>query len=127
LHEIPHRAAPATLERRVLVELERRAVQPWWRKDFLYWPVLARLAFLVASAGVVRWVLGAPDWVRESALVDLPPQISWIQATANAIVFVVDHLPGLVVYGGLAVLVLLYVAFFGIGAIAYRSLYANHS
>jgi hypothetical protein len=122
---IPRRSAPVTLERRVFATLERRTVKQWWRTDFLYWPVAARLLFLVVAAAVVTFVLGAPTWVRESARVDLPPEISWIESTANAIGFVAQHLPSILVYGGLAALAILYAALFGIGAIAYRSLFAR--
>jgi hypothetical protein len=125
VHDIPHRSAPASLERRVLADLRRRAGAPWWRKDFLHWPVAARLLFLIASAGLIRLVLGAPAWMQKSSLVDMPPEISWIQTMTHAIGLVAHHLPSLLVYGGAALVVTLYVAFFGISAIAYRSVFGR--
>lgn len=125
LRDVPARTAPSTLQQRVFATLERRAAKQLRRTDFLYWPTAARLAFLILSAGVVWLVLGAPRWMRESSLVDLPPEISWIETTANALGLVANLLPSLVVYGGLAALVTLYAAFFGISAIAYRSLFAR--
>jgi hypothetical protein len=126
VRDIPHRSAPLSLERRVLAELERQAAAPWWRKDFLHWPVAARLLFLIASAGLIRLVLRAPAWMQGSSL-DMPPEISWIQTTTHAISLAVHHLPSLLVYGGGALVVTLYVAFFGISAIAWRSLSARGS
>jgi hypothetical protein len=125
VHDIPHRSAPASLERRVRTELERRASAPWWRKDFLHWPVAARLLFVMASAGLIRLVLAAPTWLQRSSLVDMPPEISWIQTTTHAISLVAQHLPSLLVYGGAALVVALYVTFFGLSAIAWRAASAH--
>jgi hypothetical protein len=125
VRDIPHRSAPASLERRVLADLRRRAGAPWWRKDFLHWPVAARLLFLIASAGLIRLVLGAPAWMRGSSLVDMPPEISWIQTTTQALSLAAHHLPSLLVYGGAALVVTLYVTFFGLSAIAYRSVFGR--
>jgi hypothetical protein len=122
---IPPRSAPASLERRVLAELERRAAAPWWRKDFLQWPVAARLFFLIASAGLIRLVVGAPGWMRQSSLVEMPPELSWIQTTAEAISLAAHHLPSLLVYCGAALVVSLYVTFFGLSAIAWRAASAH--
>jgi hypothetical protein len=125
VHDISQRSAPASLERRVLAELERRASAPWWRKDFVHWPVAARLLFVIASAGLIRLVIAAPAWLQRSSLVDMPPEISWIQTTTHAISLVAEHLPSLLVYGGAALVVTLYVTFFGISAIAYRSVFGR--
>lgn len=47
---LPNRAAPPSLEERVLAELARRASLPWWRRSYAAWPAPARAAFLIVSA-----------------------------------------------------------------------------
>ena len=127
----PLRRAPATLEARVLAEIERRAAQPWWRKSFSYWPVAARIAFLLGSLAVIRTALRAYEWVTtpiESASLtsSLPPEVSWIHSLIAAIVSVVQHVPPVWVYGGLSIIAIMYAALFGLSATAYRTLYASH-
>ena len=57
LRDQPLRHAPNTLEAHVFAEIARRAALPWWRKSFTHWPLLARVAFLIASYGFVRLTL----------------------------------------------------------------------
>jgi hypothetical protein len=127
LREVPLRTAPAALEHRVLDAIERHAARPWWKQDFLHWPVAARLVFLGAAAAVARLLLIAPARIRGSLSIDLPPEISWIEASLQAVLLTIQHLPALVLYGGLIVLALLYATLFGVGALAYRSLLARPS
>ena len=122
---VPQRTAPAKLEDRVLSALEGRAREPWWRKDFARWPVVARIAFLIASAGLVYLVLGAPLWLWESSRASLPAEISLVQTLAQTVRIVVQHLPSVFVYSALAALVMLYGTLFGVGAVAYRSLFGR--
>lgn len=137
LRELPPRRAPRSLESRVLAELERRAALPWWRKSFAYWPLAARSAFVVLGAGVaVSVVFGI---VAAQAGFDLgvvtaffAREFAWIQAGLSlarslgdfaSIVF--RSIPPLWLYGGLAFMGAMYVALFGLGAAAYRTLYVN--
>ena len=48
-----------------------------------------------------------------------------MQTLAQIPRLVVKHLPSLLVFGGLALLALLYAALFGLGAVAYRSLFTR--
>jgi hypothetical protein len=125
LRNAPPKAAPASLERRVLQALSRRSSESWWRKDFAQWPVLARLAFFGAGAGLLYLTLGAPLWLLESSRGALPAEISWLQSLMQIVRVVISHLPSVFVFGGLAALVMLYATLFGVGAVAYRTLFAN--
>ena len=84
LRDLPDRAAPAALERRVLAELELRSRRPWWRRSHEHWPSGARAALLfvcaaaaVATAAAFREL--APGSVAEAVLLR-----SW-RAGASAI------------------------------------------
>lgn len=130
LREQPPRRAPGTLESRVLAEIERRAAQPWWRKNFAYWPAPARAGFLLVSAGFAALALAAASWLGAGSdlatlFAGVAQEVAWIHTVAAAISSVVRNLPPLLVYGGLTALAALYIALFGIGAFAYRTLYAG--
>ncbi|HEX2492566.1 MAG TPA: hypothetical protein VHK24_02235, partial [Steroidobacter sp.] len=112
----PHRSAPATLERRILNALDRRSTEPWWRKEFARWPPLARMAFLVACAGLAYVALAAPLWLWESSRDALPTEVSLLQTLALTVRVIVKHLPSVLVYSALAALVALYGVLFGVGA-----------
>jgi hypothetical protein len=137
LSEQPPRSAPRTLESRVLAELERRAARPWWRNSFLHWPLPARLAFLLASFGVVKLALAAVMWVITDArsapvVTALAQPLSWAEKTLNLFSMlgalgsaVLDAIPPHWLYAGLALAAALYIALFALGATAYRTLYMN--
>jgi hypothetical protein len=133
LHELPWRRAPATLEARVLGELERRAALPWWRRSFSHWPVLARAVFLVICAALVKLALvegaaavggvralhesGAlsPAWLRDVTVLGT--------AAGNLAMLLARTVPPSWAYQGVAVCAALYVVLFGLGALFYRTLY----
>lgn len=137
LRELPSRAAPSSLEQRVLAEIARRAALPWWRKSFVHWPVPARATFLALLVGVVKVVLMAAVWVmagfdtaqfREA----FATQFAWMEsvvALANAAGEFFDILlrsiPPLWLYAGLAFIASMYAALFGLGAAAYKAFYAR--
>ena len=135
LRELPPRTAPRSLEQRVLAELARRAAQPWWRKSFVHWPVPARGMFIVASAGVVKLVLMAAVWVMAgfdtAQFRDAFAQpFSWMErivvvmnAASGFFEIMFRNIPSLWLYGGIAFVVALYVALFGLGAAAYKTLF----
>lgn len=137
LRDLPARRAPSTLEQRVMAELGRRATLPWWRQSFSHWPVIARGAFLLISAGLVKVAWSATVWALSGfdaaqLYQAFAAQIGWIEnarAVANAIVgffeIILRNIPALWLYGTIAVAGALYAAFFGLGAAAYRSLYAH--
>jgi hypothetical protein len=137
LRELPARRAPRSLQSRVLAELERRAALPWWHKSFAHWPIIARAAFVVASAGVVKGVLMAAVWImagfdRVQFAQAFAPQFAWVEAVqvvagsmADFALAVVHGIPSAWLYGGAIAFVALYAALFGLGTAAYRTLYAN--
>lgn len=137
LRQMPPRRAPSSLEQRVLAEIERRAALPWWRKSFAYWPLPARGAFIVLSAAVVKLAIMALVWAmagfdtaqyREA----FSTQFAWMQSglmlwqtLTSSFEAVLRAIPPLWLYGGLAFVATMYVALFGLGAAAYRTLYAT--
>jgi hypothetical protein len=137
LRSLPPRRAPHSLESRVRAALEARAALPWWKQSFARWPLAARVAFLIGSAGVAKLVLMAAIWVMAGFdgaqfASAFSTQFAWIQ-TASAIVdgfgnfcgMVYRGIPPLWLYGGLAFVAAMYAALFGLTATAYRMLYAN--
>ena len=131
LRDQPLRRAPSTLERRVLAQVEARAAAAHWRRGFAHWPITARVAFLAASVGVVKVALSVVMWLsmpldsRASAF-DLPSQLAWLQTLFVAVGSIARTVPSLWVHAGIAVLAIMYVALFGIGASAYRTMRAAH-
>jgi hypothetical protein len=145
LRRQPARRAPPALQARVLAQLNARAMahatpqgaRPWWRKGFAHWPTAARVGFLLASYGFVRLALLGVMSVRAMLQTDniagaVSPAVSRLQAGAevlNAIVstgeLVIRAIPAGWLYGAAACGVALYAALFGIGTVAYRTLYVN--
>lgn len=136
LRALPPRRAPHSLESRVRAAIEARAALPWWRQSFVHWPMAARVAFVIGSAGVAKLVLMAAIWVMagfDGAQFTnaFSTQVSWFQ-TASGIVegfgnfcsMVFRNIPPLWLYGGLAFFAVMYAALFGLGAAAYRALYS---
>lgn len=119
------RTAPATLERRVMKAIEQRSAEPWWRKDFARWPAFVRVGFLIAGAGLAYLAFSAPLWLWESSRDALPAELTFVQMMAQVVRVVIDRLPSVFVYSALAALAMLYGTLFGVGAIAYRSLFGR--
>jgi hypothetical protein len=127
----PPRRAPSTLERRVLAQIEAGATTIGWRRGFAHWPLAARVAFLAASVGVVKVALLVATWLATpldspAVSVQLPSQITWLQTLLVAMGSVVHTVPSVWVHGGIALLAIMYVALFGIGASAYRMVRTAH-
>jgi hypothetical protein len=133
LHELPLRSAPATLEVRVQTELQRRAALGWWRRGFSQWPLLARAAFLVISAALIRLALlgGAvadagvrslhqsgllsPSWAHDAGVL--------AATAADLITLLARAVPPAWAYAGIAAGAMLYAVLFGLGALLYRTVY----
>ncbi len=134
LRDQPPLQAPASLEANVLREIERRAALPWWRKSFTTWPQLARVALLLALAGVVKLALDALVWlttnVRGSQVATAIEQpVDWLHTFSNvakslgtAAQLLVSAIPSPWLYAGLLLGVAMYVSLFGVGAAVYRTL-----
>lgn len=137
LHDLPPRPAPSTLETRVQAAIARRAARPWWLKGFAHWPMAARAAFAVVCLGLVAGVVIGIG--RVAARLDFTPLKAvfapeiHVAATlahfASTIITllgdVIAAIPPLWLYGAAATIAALYVALFGLGAAAYRTLYAS--
>ncbi len=137
LRDLPARRAPRSLEQRVLAELAQRAALAWWHKSFAYWPMPARVAFIIASAGIVKVALMATVWAMagfEPAQVQsaFAQPVAWMEG-ARAVVdamtgffaIMLRNIPPLWLYGGLAFIAAMYAALFGLGAAAYKAIRAQ--
>lgn len=137
LRSLPARRAPLSLESRVRAAIEARAALPWWKQSFASWPVAARVAFVIVSAGVAKLAIMAVVWAMAgfdgAQLTNaFSTQFAWIQTVSNVVDGIGSFcstlyrsIPPLYLYGGLAFLGLMYAALFGLGAAAYRMLFAN--
>jgi hypothetical protein len=132
LRAIPGRRAPPALERRVLAELGRRAALPWWRRRFAHWPMMPRVAFVLACAAVVALsILGLPDLAQSRAgAAALALTASWTHPAGAVLVSAADLMsvfsrliPRVWAHGLVAAAAVLYALLFGLGATAYWSLY----
>jgi hypothetical protein len=133
LRELPLRRAPATLESRVIGELERRAALPWWRRSFAHWPLPARAAFLVICGALISLAFIGGDtavarlhFLHDSGALSL----SWAHQTgvlvgsaANLAALFTRTVPPAWLYAGIAVCAVLYAVLFGLGAAVYHMLY----
>lgn len=131
LRDQPLRRAPDTLERRVLAQIESGAAVAPWRRGFAHWPMAARVAFLAASVGFVKLALSIAMWLSAplaspALSADLPSPMTWMQTLFVVIASIARTVPSLWVHAGIAILLIMYVALFGIGASAYRTVRAAH-
>ncbi|MBX3736964.1 MAG: hypothetical protein KF715_09765 [Candidatus Didemnitutus sp.] len=139
LRALPPRRAPRTLEARVMAAIEQRSQVAWWHKSWSYWPAGVKAAFATASTGlVVAAVYGltlvgrAPQagvitqevGERVQFLSSIVALGTWMVEFAGR---VLGGIPAPWLYGGIAVVAMLYASFFGLGAVAYRTLYRTHS
>jgi hypothetical protein len=137
LRHQPLRHAPPALEARVLASLGGRVKLPWWRTGFTHWPLVARVGFLFASYGFVRLALAAAMAVAETVRTAgfsaaQSPAMEWVHtgasfmsAAAAANAFVARTIPVYWLYGAAAAGLVLYGVLFGLGTVAYRTLYVD--
>ncbi|MDD2763055.1 MAG: hypothetical protein PHE83_03655 [Opitutaceae bacterium] len=138
LRSLPDRRAPASLEARLLAEIERRAAIPWWHKSYAGWPGWARIVFLGLCGGLACLLVFAGIYVQTGFDA---AQTSGTLASALAFahrVLAIGHglsdfglligrtIPALWFYGVVAFIAGLYAMLFGLGATAYRILWAHH-
>lgn len=130
----PLRKAPPTLEGRVFAAIEQRVAQPWWRQSFLHWPIPARVAFLLASFGIVKLALMGVMWLITDSQstpvvtrsVSFYEHAASFLSTLGSLVSTLFHaIPPQWLVGALVLTVVLYLALFALGATAYRTLYVN--
>lgn len=123
LRALPDRAAPSTLEARVMAALAERAARPWWRRSYAGWPMSVRIGFFLLAGllagAVIIGVSQLPALASvQSAVANWREVYNSLLETAGT---VVAAIPRLYLYGALAVLGACYVTLMGVGA-AYRTL-----
>ena len=134
---LPLRRAPVSLESRVFEELARRVALPWWRNNFVHWPLPIRSGFLAACAVLaVLTLFGRPWFAAGVSVVNDSGEmaLSWahpfmtLAASAGGVVSVlIRAIPPFWIYGALIGGALLYAVLFGLGAVVYRTLYFEAS
>lgn len=135
LCELPPRRAPSTLESRVRNELARRAALPWWHRHLAQWPLFARAGFFVTCAAAIWFAFFAGNWLN-AAVTSLnaagAPAASWVRNAAATFLTLGELASALAravpqswLLSGLALIAALYVVLFGLGAVAYRTLYLD--
>jgi hypothetical protein len=134
VRDLPPRRAPASLESRVFAELQRRATLKWYQRSYADWPMWARMLFVLACIAVGSALVRGFSWffggVESSTALSgitaqITPAAAAVKATVSALSFVAHSIPSLWIYGVIAVVAVLYATLFGIGAAAYRTLYAS--
>lgn len=133
----PLRTAPASLQQRVLAEIERRATAPWWQRNFLHWPAPARVLFLLVLLGVVKLALSglmlAIARIHSAPVVTtLARPFSWAETFADLLSktvslagLLLQAVPSHWLYIGIGIALTLYFALLALGTTAYRALYVN--
>jgi hypothetical protein len=136
LRKVAARRAPASLQVRVLQELQRRAALPWWRRGFANWPLAARAAFMALSVAIMgltflgSWVGAGARVVQELQLLSTSwaqPAVAAVASAAGWAALLGRVIPPGYLYGSLAVGAVLYAVLFGLGAAAYHTLYRPQS
>jgi hypothetical protein len=132
LHQLPLRRAPPALELRVLDELERRAALPWWRQSIAHWPLAARVAFVVISICLAGAALLGGPWAATGLQSLDASAASWLPWAHEAVAVTgiagellalgARSIPHVWLHEALTASALLYAAFFGLAAAAYRTL-----
>jgi hypothetical protein len=126
----PLRRAPADLESNVLRLVARRSA--WWRSGFIHWPLYARAFFILASVVFVGFTAGGVNWAAGrfgaagfagASLIRQGTRV--IVSTVSVADLVVQAIPPEWLYGAAAGGFVLYAWLFGLGAVAYRTLYVQ--
>ncbi len=137
LRDLPSRRAPRDLESRVLAEISRRAALPWWRKSFAHWPLAARGLFISFSTAIIFLLVSASGWISAGSATNqlrtaFATELHWLRVAralfesgSRSAEAILGSISPLWLYGAAATVVALYIALFGLGAAAYRTLYAN--
>jgi hypothetical protein len=130
LREQPLRRAPSNLASGVLAQL---ATGPWWQRSYRYWPRAVQAAFLALCGGFAWLTLSAAGSMsgHSGELVRaVSPIATWVHACAQLLAVtqsagssVLHVVPSLWLYAALAAGIGLYLVLFGLGTVAYRTLY----
>lgn len=137
LGEQPLRQAPEGFAARVSAAIASRAMLPWWRSAFAHWPLAARVAFPVVCLGLTALTSTAlvrlAAWAAQHLGGPLSPPLAGARATVHALATLGElapHIAGSLPPGWLesvlGIAIVLYVALFGLSAVAYRTLRPHH-
>jgi hypothetical protein len=134
LRSIPDRQAPSRLEGRVLLELNRRAALPWWRKSFAHWPASVRVIFFVGSAVAAALVvvglvqLGVSNGA-DQLVTGFVGRFAWVTTSRNVseaigskFLLVIRAIPPVWLYSAAGTVAFCYAALGALGAAFYRTL-----
>ncbi|MEI7800414.1 MAG: hypothetical protein WCI28_09495 [Opitutaceae bacterium] len=138
LRTLPVPCAPRTLEARVWAQLQRQAPLAWYQQSWTYWPIVARISFLIlvvsmtaamlvgfyfwfVSLQVSAWAIPVSQYL--SIFARLYHGSVWFAQFSGAQACTI---PSLWLYGSLTIISGLYAAFCGLSTAAYRLLYHNH-
>ena len=130
----PPRRAPASLEMRVMAEIAGRhpVAAAGWRRGFAHWPLAARVAFVIVSCGFVKLALS----VFSSLITQFDAQdvvgagmfhrsAEAVSTTVSVGEIVLHAIPPMWLYGAATFCFVLYALLFGLGTVAYRTLYVQ--
>lgn len=137
LRSLPDQPAPRTLEARVCAAIEARAAIPWWHKSWSFWPQPVRALFILLC-GVVA-AFGVAGGARVPSVVDasrlthafapmlalIRPLVGLGRGLVDFITVIGRSIPVWWLYGAAAFVAGLYAMLVGVGAAAYRTLWAN--
>lgn len=135
LQGLPARSAPAHLVERVM-ERAARERRAWWLAGYANWPPLARLLFLPLAIGTtaLAMLVSARLWPAWSDVATTAPArslagvghglMACADAAQSAAAAVMGRLPAGAASVVVVVLLAAYAMLFGIGAAAFRTLYA---
>jgi hypothetical protein len=137
LKDQPLRRAPETLQARVLQAIRERQAAPWWRLSFAQWPLAARAGFLVTSLALAWLAVAGVMWVTQILRNAPQPALltqatTWVhvasglaRAAAGTAAAILNWIPGWWLDAAAAFGIVLYLALFAAGAVAYRALRSN--
>lgn len=133
----PLRQAPASLEARIQQQLAAEAARPWWLQGFSAWPWLARILFALVSVGLLAltWLTSdrlsrIADSLQQSSLANTGRATAQMFANLGHALqtlgeMLTRNVPSAWLYGAAGVTLFLYVALFGLGAAAFRTLFEH--
>jgi hypothetical protein len=121
----PARRAPRSLEQRVLAAIAERQALPWYRRAPSHWPMQARLMAGLSTAALIAMTSHRASSVEAAT----PESIGWLESLGTALFSsfstALQSIPAPYLYGSLAMVASCYLACFGLGATAYRTLLQN--
>lgn len=138
LRALPAPRAPRTLESRVLAALEQQATIPWYHCSWTYWPAAVRGLFLAVATLAAGGFLAAALWLAQgfepgALTAQIGERLGGLRALYHLTQWLGDFsrqllgsVPRLWLWGTLATFLALNATFFGLGAVAYRTLYRKN-